>query len=300
VYKLSLGEKIFQILNYLVLFSLALVFLVPFLAVIGTSFASASELAQRAPYVLFPHRPVLYTYRVIFGHGSIIYNAYKQTFLRVGIGTLLDLAFTFPLAYVLAKRDLYGRNAITTFIFITMLFSGGLVPNFILVEKLGLLDSVWALILPGLINPWWMLIMRNFIMALPYELQEAAIVDGATAPQILLKIILPLSKPIIATVGLWYAVAHWNAWFDALIYIFDAKKMPLQPILRAILIQGAGTYVEYGDFSQQALEDALIEAPPAESLRSAMIIVSTLPILLVYPFIQKYFVKGVIVGSLKG
>jgi putative aldouronate transport system permease protein len=238
---------------------------------------------------------------VVLGSGSIIFNAYRQTITRVVAGTFLNLAFTFPLAYVLAKRDLYGRNAITTYIFITMLFGGGLVPNFILVEKLGMLDSLWALIIPGLINPWWMLIMRNFIMgAIPYELQEAAIVDGASPLQILLRIILPLSKPIIATIGLWYAVSHWNAWFDALIYLFDPKKMPLQPILRGILMQGAGTYTEYGDFSRQAIEDALIEAPPAESLRSAMIIVSTVPILLVYPFIQKYFVKGVMVGGIKG
>jgi len=297
VSKLSTGEKVFAVLTHVGLVIVVLIFLIPVVSVISTSLTSGSEFAQRGRLILFPRRPVLHAYQMLLGSGSVVLSGLRNSVMRVSIGTGLNLLFTFPLAYVLARRKLYGRNAITTFIFITMLFSGGLVPNFILVERLGLIDSVWALILPSLINPWWMLIMRNFIMgSIPDELEEAAIVDGANPPQILLKIILPLSMPIIATIGLWYAVFHWNAWFDALIYINTPAHMPLQPILRNILEYGAGTYTEY----QNLAEMDFAEPPPSETLRAAMIVVTTLPIVMVYPFIQKYFVKGVMVGGIKG
>lgn len=296
--RLSRGEKVFEAVNYVILIVLTLFFLTPFLSVVATSLTSRSEFAVRGQFILFPYRPVLSAYRMLLGEGSIILNAFKVSLARVSVGTVANLLFTFPLAYVLARRRLFGRTAMTLFVFFTMLFSGGLVPHFVLVEKLHLLDSFWALILPGLVNPWWMLIMRNFIMmSIPEELEEAAIVDGATPPVILTRIIFPLSLPSIATIGLWYAVHHWNAWFDAVIYLSDPKKLPLQPILRQILEIGAGTYTEYSGYAQ-ALE--LQEPPPAESLRAAMIIVCTVPILLVYPFIQRYFVKGVMVGSIKG
>ena len=297
-FKMTLGEKIFQAINLFLLALVTLAFLIPFLAIVGTSFASASELARRGNFILIPYRPVLYTYRVILGKGSMVYSAFRVTFTRVLLGTTLNLAFTFPLAYVLSKKRLLGRNAMVTYVFITMLIGGGLVPNFVLVEKLGLLNTMWALILPGMINPWWMLIMRNFLMSIPEELEEAALVDGASPPTILLRIVLPLSMPIIATIGLWYAVQHWNAWFDALIYLFDPKKLPLQPILRSILARGAGDYSEYGDFAKMIEED--LELPPTEALKAGMIMVTTVPILLVYPFIQRYFVKGVMVGGVKG
>lgn len=290
--KLSRGERIFEIFNYTFLILMALVFIVPLLNVLVNSFISEAEYARRGNFILIPQEPVLSAYQFLLGRGSVVVNAYMITLFRVIVGTFLNLLFTASLAYVLARRDLPGRTALTLFVFITMVFSGGLIPTFILVDNLGLIDNLWVLILPGLINPWFMLIMRNFFMALPQELEEAAIVDGAGPATILFRIVLPLSLPSIATIGLFYAVAHWNAWFDAAIYMKDIHRMPVQVILRSIL--------------QQALmndPEAFINIqvmPPTVAIQSAMVVISTVPILVVYPFLQKYFVKGALVGSIKG
>lgn len=290
--KLSRGERIFEIFNYTFLILMALVFIVPLLNVLVNSFISEAEYARRGNFILIPQEPVLSAYQFLLGRGSVVVNAYMITLFRVIVGTFLNLLFTASLAYVLARRDLPGRTALTLFVFITMVFSGGLIPTFILIDNLGLIDNPWVLILPGLINPWFMLIMRNFFMALPQELEEAAIVDGAGPATILFRIVLPLSLPSIATIGLFYAVAHWNAWFDAAIYMKDIHRMPVQVILRSIL--------------QQALmndPEAFINIqvmPPTVAIQSAMVVISTLPILVVYPFLQKYFVKGALVGSIKG
>ena len=293
--KLSRGEKIFEVINYVILTILSLCFLVPFLFVLGTSLVGIEEWAHRGAYILIPRKIDLGAYKMLLGRGSLIGNAYAVTLFRVLVGTLLNLIFTATFAYALSKRDLPGRTLLTVYVFITMVFSGGLIPTFVLVDTLGLMGSVWALIIPVLMNPWWMLIMRNFFMAIPPEIEEAAIVDGATPPVILWKIILPLSLPSLATIGLFYAVWHWNEWFSAAIYLGDMTKYPIQLILRSVLYMGQGSY--RGEL-QMIMEAAVL--PPAQTLKSAMIIVSTVPILVVYPFIQVYFVKGVMVGSVKG
>jgi putative aldouronate transport system permease protein len=293
----SATSRAFDAFHSLLLAGVAALCLIPFLSLVATSLIGGREYALRGMFILFPQQPTLSAYAMLLGRDSIVLQAYLVTILRVTVGTAANLLLTFPLAYVLSKRRLRGRTALTLFVFFTMLFDGGLIPNFVLVEKLGLLDNFWAMILPRLINPWWLLIARNFLFTIPEELEEAAAIDGANPAQILLKVVLPLSLPIVATIGLWYAVAHWNAWFDAAIYISDVRKLPLQPILRGILEQRTGSFSDYAGLAQ-GLE--LPEPPPAESLKAAMVVVTTLPILLIYPFIQRYFVSSVRLAGLRG
>ena len=292
MYRLSTNEKIAHGVIYFILIALTLAFLIPFVIVLSTSFISEAEFARRGGYVLFPEGIDLTAYQILFGRSPVILNAYKVTLLRVVVGTLFNLIFTVTMAYVLAKKDLPGRIPLTIFVFVTMVFSGGLIPRFLLVDALGLRNTLWAMIVPGLISAWNMLIMRNFFMSIPEELTEAAIVDGASPPVILWRIILPLSLPVIATIGLFYAVGHWNAWFDAAIYIDKSDQQPLQIILRGLLMSTTMQGLEQLSFTEKP--------PPAASLRSALIIVSTVPVLFVYPFIQRYFVKGVMIGGVKG
>jgi len=290
--KLSRGERIFEIVNYIALILLSVAFILPLFTVLSTSLIGEAEYARRGLFFLWPEQPVLAAYELLLSGGSIVLNAYLITLFRVIVGTFLNLAFTTTLAYVLARRNLPGRTILTIFVFIPMVFSGGLIPSFILMDTIGLLNSVWAMVIPGLISVWNMLIMRNFFMALPQELEEAAIVDGAGPLTILTRIVLPLSMPAIATIGLFYAVAHWNAWFDAAIYIKDLRKLPVQVILRGILQQAVM-------LEPETLTNIQV-MPPSASLQAAMVVISTVPILCVYPFLQKYFVKGALIGSVKG
>lgn len=290
--KLSRNERIAHAIIYFLLIALTLAFLIPFIIVFSTSFISDAEFARRGGYVLYPEAFSSGAYDILFGRSKVILNAYAVTLFRVVVGTGFNLVFTITMAYALAKRDLPGRVPLTVFVFITMVFSGGLIPRFLLVDALGLRNTLWSMVFPGLINAWFMLIMRNFFMSLPEELFDAAIVDGASPPTVLLRIVLPLSMPVIATIGLFYAVWHWNSWFDAAIYIDRSNLKPMQIILRSLL----------ETTNMQGLEElAFIEdPPPAASLRSALIIVSTVPVLFIYPFVQRYFVKGIMIGSIKG
>lgn len=290
--KLSRNEKIFLGAVYVLLLGVTLAFLLPFIIVLSTSFISEAEFARRGGYVLFPEGIDFTAYDILFRRSRVILNAYGVTAFRVVVGTLLNLVFTVTMAYVLAQKNLPGRIPLTIFVFITMIFSGGLIPRFLLVDYLGMRNTLWSMIVPILVNAWYMLIMRNFFMSLPEELSEAAIVDGATAPVILLRVVLPLSLPVIATIGLFYAVHHWNAWFDAAIYVDRSELQPLQIILRGLLRSATLEGMEEISFMEKP--------PPAASLRSALIIVSTVPVLFIYPFIQRYFVKGIMIGGVKG
>ena len=227
-----------------------------------------------------------------------IWIGYANTVFYTVVGTLVNLLMTVCAAYPLSRKDFVPRNFLMFLFMLTMYFSGGLIPTYLVVSRLGLLDSRWAMIIPGACSIYNVIITRTyFINSIPSTLQEAATLDGANSFQYLLKIVLPLSKPIIAVIGLYYAVGHWNDFYTALLYIYDAKLMPLQSFLRDMLMSNKLTMN-----STTGMDAAAVEAKMklAQTLKYSAIIVSTIPVLCIYPFIQKYFVKGIMIGSVKG
>ena len=288
----SIGENFFNFLIITILLILTLSFLLPFIIVLSTSLISELEWAERGGHVLYPKNLSFAAYEILFGKSYVLFNAYQITFLRVTLGTFCNMIFTTSLAYALAQKDLPGRVPLTFLIFFTMIFNGGLIPHFLLVDFLNLRNTIFALFVPTLINGWYLLIMRNFFMKIPRDLVDAAIIDGASPFKILVNVVLPLSMPVIATISLFYAVYHWNEWFYASIYVSENDMKPMQIILRGLLNQATMQGIDNISFME--------EPPPAASLRSALIIFSTVPILLVYPFIQRYFIKGIMVGGVKG
>ena len=288
----SISETFFNFLIIIILLILTLSFLLPFIIVLSTSLISELEWAERGGHVLYPKNLSFAAYEILFGKSYVLFNAYQITFLRVTLGTFCNMIFTTSLAYALAQKDLPGRVPLTFLVFFTMIFNGGLIPHFLLVDFLNLRNTIFALFVPTLINGWYLLIMRNFFMKIPRDLVDAAIIDGASPFKILVNVVLPLSMPVIATISLFYAVYHWNEWFYASIYISENDMKPMQIILRGLLNQATMQGIDNISFME--------EPPPAASLRSALIIFSTVPILLVYPFIQRYFIKGIMVGGVKG
>jgi putative aldouronate transport system permease protein len=282
------SNRIFDWINYGLLLLYALICFLPILHVFATSIASSAELVDNS-FLLIPTQFSLDGYRFIFSTDTVLRSLLVSILITV-VGTGLNLIVTSLIAYPLSKRYLKGRNTVLLLILFTMLFSGGLIPNFLLVKWLGLLNSYWSLWLTGLVSPFIMIILKNFFQAIPEELEESARMDGANDLLILFRIILPLSLPAIATIGLFYAVGHWNTFMSAILYINDQAKWPIQVLLRQIVtVSTAGL----GD-------DEFTYIPPSNIVRSAVIVVATLPILLVYPFLQKYFTKGILLGSVKG
>lgn len=269
----------------LVLFSISTLF--PFLNVLFVSFANMRDIVESGGVLLFPKSIHLDSYRYVLRYSGLL-NAYGVTIFITVVGTLINLIMTALGAYVLSNRDLPGRNAMMTMVLIAMLFSGGLIPTYLVVRSLQLVDTVWALMLPSAISAWLLILMRNFFQGIPAELRESARIDGCSELGILVKIILPLSLPIFATLALFYGVGHWNEYINVVIYINDPNLSTLQLILRKM----------YTFAIDQLDGDSL--PPPVETVRAATIMMSTLPIVMVYPFLQRYFVQGVMVGSVKG
>jgi putative aldouronate transport system permease protein len=284
--------RLFPIVNGAFLVALCLLMIYPIVFVLGRSFMSSAERALR-PLSIVPTDPDLTAYRFLFMKGSYIFNSYIVTVSRTVAGTFFNLLFSSAFAYVLSKRYYPLRVPLTFMVIFTMWFNGGLVPTYLLIRSLGLMNNFLVYILPGLISAWNLLILRNFFMAIPDSVDESARIDGANDFVILFRIILPLSSAALATIGLFYAVGHWNAWFDALMYMTDRKLWTVQVFLREILHN-----VQAMDLVDPASN--VEQLPAAEAVQMATIVVATVPILCVYPFLQKYFVKGVMVGSLKG
>ena len=287
--KPTAGRRVFQLVNGVVLTGFALICLLPFLHVIGSSLANPGELATRA-FVIIPREFTLDAYRYVLSTPTIFRAMGVSMFVTV-VGTFLSLLVTSLMAYALGKRYLRGRRVINFLVVFTMLFSGGMIPLFIVVNSLGLLDSIWSLILPFTVNAFNFVIMRSFFQGIPDSLEESARIDGCSELGVFLRIVLPLSVASIATIGLFYAVAYWNTYMWAILFINDSTLWPIQVLLRQIVIVASGLNADA----------SVVEVvPPAQSVKMAVIAVATLPMLIVYPFIQRYFVKGALIGSVKG
>ena len=289
--KKTIGERVFNVCNIIFLVLLSLVMLFPFWEVIKTSFSTTAE-ASKLTYYFWPEKPTLFAFKMV-AENKQVWIGYKNTLIRIIYALLIQMTLTVFSAYALSHRKLPDKNFWTFFIVLTKFVSGGLIPLYLVVRSLGLLDKSLSLILPGAINVFYLLIVRNFFLALPNEIEESASIDGASTIGILFRIVMPLSKPILMTLAMWIVVSNWNAWFDCLVYIQTPSKYVLQTVLRKIII----------DASQQDMNPATLTAdvkPDAEIIKCATIIVSTLPIMVIYPFIQKYFVKGTMIGAVKG
>jgi putative aldouronate transport system permease protein len=293
--KTTFREKVFYTCNYIFLTLVGLVCLYPFLYIIATSFSS-NRAINSGEVFLWPVEPNPEAYRQLFRDGQIFISMRNTVFLTI-IGTGLCMVSTTLCAYALSKRRLLGRGFFTGLIVFTMLFGGGMIPSFLLIRNLGLMDSYWALWLGGLQSTYNMIVMRTFFQGIPESLEEAAQIDGAGDPYILLRIVLPLSTAVLATIALFYAVGWWNTYFSAVMYISSSIKHPLMVKLKALLDMAR----LLNNQSERGLLGTGDEIQIAEeAFKAAAILISVLPIMCVYPFLQKHFVKGVMIGSVKG
>ncbi|MDF2927110.1 MAG: YtcP3 [Paenibacillaceae bacterium] len=288
----SWASRVFDAGNAVVLSLFALCTLIPFVYVIMGSFTTTEELLRRT-FVLIPTQFSLEAYRYIFSTDSILRALGNTVFITLA-GTLCNVLFTALMAYPLSKKKLLGRKTIMALIVFSILFSGGMIPTFLVVKEFGLINSYGALIIPSLISAFNLILLKNFFQEIPEELVESAKIDGCNEVRILFQITLPLSLPAIATFSLFYAVGHWNSFFQAILYLNDAQKWPIQVLLRQIVIMSEG-----GLFDSSSMGEHYI-TPPAQTVKMAVIVVATVPILLVYPFLQKHFAKGMMLGSVKG
>lgn len=288
--KRSTGERIFEIVNVLFMVVLIFITLYPIWHVVMASFSDNTEVMRHQGLLMIPLGFSLDAYKTVFDN-PMIWNGYANTIFIVIVGCLINILMTSLGAYFLSRKDVMWKRIIMFLIVLTMFFSGGLIPFYFTVKELHLDNTLWALIIPGAISTYNLIIMRTAFMAIPDSLEESAKLDGAKHTTILFKIVLPLSLPTIAVMILYYGVGHWNAWFNAMIFLRKRELFPLQLILREMLIQNTNA-----DNVNQSIDKAVV----SETFKYAVIVVATLPILFIYPFLQKYFVKGVLIGAVKG
>lgn len=284
--KMTAG-RIFDIANAVFMTAIVLVMLYPFWYLMVGSISSTAHIYSGS-FLVWPDQFNFASYRSMLGNIKVAKAFLNSIFITI-VGTAISMTLTFMGAYVLSKPYLPGRTAMTMYLVFTMLFGGGLIPFYLLVKGVGLIDTIWALIIPTCISTYNMVIMRNFLMTIPLTLEEAARIDGANHFYIMLKVYLPLSAPVLATVTLFYAVGYWNSFFYATIFLNDSTHWTLQVLLR-----------EYINAAADAALDSANTAVITENAKMALIIITSLPIIVVYPFLQKYFVKGMLVGSVKG
>ena len=287
----SVGSKIFDGCNGILMVLLCLVMLYPLWYVMCCSFSDPMKLMQHRGALLSPLGFTTRGYGIVLNYKAI-WKAYLVTLFEVVVGTSFNMLFSILFAFVLSRKNLMWHKLITLIAVFTMYFSGGMIPTYLVVKAVGLYDNIWALVFPGLISTYNVIILRTAFYSIPEELEESAALDGAGKLRILFQIMVPLIKPSIAAVTLFYAVGHWNEWTSALLYIRNEDLRPLQLVLRSILIQGENIEVTGGQDLQTELNNSL--------LKYCVIVISTVPVLVVYPFIQKYFTNGVMVGAVKG
>ncbi len=287
----SMGSRLFDVLNYTFLTVLMLITLYPFWYVIVASISDNSSLQAAEGIILLPVGNINFgAYKLAFEH-SLLLSSYKNTLILLVVSLPINIVMTLFCANFLAAKNLLFKRPLTLFMLFTMYFSGGMIPAYLNIKDLGLYNSMWALILPGALSLYNAIITKTAIEGIPDSLSESAYLDGAGELTVLFKIILPLLKPTIAVLVLYYGVGLWNSWFPASIYIKDNVKLPLQNILRSIMIENSSLAVQEGDVVANSF---------TETIKYAVIIISTLPILCIYPFLQKYFAKGVMIGAVKG
>ncbi len=292
--RLSSSDRIFNFINMALLSLVMLIVLYPLIYILSASFSNSNAVMAGRVW-LFPVEPTLAGYGAVFKNPKIPRSFLNTIYLTV-FGTMINIALTVMLAYPLSRKTLFGRGAITGFITFTMLFSGGLVPSFLLIKGLNLYNTYWALILPGAVSVYNVIVARTFFQSnIPDDLYEAASLDGCSDLYFMWKIVLPLSAPIIAVLTMFYAVGHWNSYFNAMIYLQDSKKFTLQVVLRNILIANQIDNDMMKDVDAMQKQEGL-----AQLLKYSLIVVASVPMLILYPFIQKHFVKGVMIGALKG
>jgi putative aldouronate transport system permease protein len=287
--KLQFGD----VVNYIVLTLISLTMLFPFFYVFSVSLTDPDTYVQ-GEFLLIPKDFSLDAYKFVLGTGQL-WNSLQSTVFITVVGTVLNLFFTMTFAYVLTKNGMPGWKFFTYMVLLILFFNAGLVPSYLLIKELGLMNSLWALILPGLTNPWALFVVRSFYKSIPGSLEEAAYIDGANDLQIFQKVILPLSKPIMAAFSLFFAVGLWNTYLSGIFYIQDPQKWPLQVFLSQMIIESntsMGSSINFDEFNRVP--------PPSETIKMASLVLVMLPILVVYPFLQKHFAKGVLLGSVKG
>lgn len=288
--RITLGGLAFSCINALILGLVVVMTLYPFLYVVSASLSEQLYI-QQGRIGIIPMGFQLEAYRRVLEF-PMLGRSYLNTILYTALGTAISLILTVCAAYPMSKRDLPGRKLMTTIVLIPMLFGGGLIPTFLVVNALGMRDSIWAIVIPAAVTSFYVFIQRTFFEQIPLELEDAAKIDGCSMVQTLVKIILPLALPSLVTIGLFYAVNEWNSFFPAMIYLNDENLFPVQILLRAIVIQNQTDQVLVDVFDDKNLL--------SESIKYSTLVVATLPILMVYPFIQKYFVQGSMMGSIKG
>lgn len=293
------ADKIFLIFVYVFLAISLLIVLYPLIYIISASISNP-HLVNSGEMWLLPKGITFEGYRTLLGNSSI-WRGYLNTIYYTVLGTSINLLVTLPCAYALSREDFYGRRAFTNFMLVTMFLSGGLIPSYLLIRSLGMLNTVWALVIPGSVSVYNVVVTRTFFQStIPREMEEAAIVDGCSDFRLFMQIVLPLSTPIIAVMALFYGVGHWNSFFNALIYLSDRSMYPLQMILREILILQDMSSNTVNNVTSEMANMLYSKQQLAQVIKYGVMIVSSLPVIIVYPFLQKYFVKGMMVGSIKG